>query len=72
MTLPTRSTRKKWTGRRTAGAADDMAWEHHVEGVHAQIARFAIHKPAVAANGAEWDRHLRATKARIAQASRRS
>ena len=71
MTLPTRITREKWTGRRTAGAADDMAWERHVEAVHEQIARFAIHKSAVAAPGDEWDRHLRATKTRIEQARRR-
>ena len=72
MTLPTRITRKKWTGRRTTGAADDMAWERHMGAVHQQIARFAIHKPTAAANGAAWDRHLRATKARIEQARRRS
>ena len=72
MSLPTRVTRKTWTGRRTSGAADDMAWERHVRGAHEQLASFAINKPAVAVNGGEWDRHLRATKARIAQASRRS
>lgn len=72
MTLPTRITRKKWTGRRTAGAAEDMAWERHLEAVHEQISRFAIHKPRVAASGDEWDRHLRATKARIEQARPRS
>ena len=72
MSLPTRVTREKWTGRRTTGAADDMAWERHVDGVHAQLARFAIHKTTVVANGAAWDRHLRATKARLAEARRRS
>ncbi|HEY6570857.1 MAG TPA: hypothetical protein VIZ22_11220 [Candidatus Limnocylindrales bacterium] len=71
MSLPTRVTREKWTGRRTAGAADDMAWERHVESVHSQLARFAIHRPRVAATGAEWDRHVKATKARIAVARRR-
>ena len=35
MSYPRNLKREKWTGRRIAGAADDMAWERQVEAVHA-------------------------------------
>ena len=50
MSYPRRIEREKWTGRRIAGAADDMAWERHVEGVQQRLARYEIHRPPVTAD----------------------
>ena len=71
MSYPRRFEREKWTGRRIAGAADDMAWERHVEGVQQRLARYEIHRPAVTATANEWDRHVREVKARITEAKHR-
>ena len=71
MSYPRRFEREKWAGRRIAGAADDMAWERHVEGVQQRLARYEIHRPAVTATANEWDRHVREVKARITEAKHR-
>ncbi len=71
MSYPKLFKREKWTGRRIIGAADDMAWERHVEGVQQRLGRYEIHRPAVTATVTGWDRHVRDVKARIAEAKHR-
>ena len=64
-------TREKWTGHRVPGAADDMAWQRHVEAVHARLARFSFPRPSATAGETAWDHHIADVKARVREAKRR-